>query len=192
MLAVRARGMEIGFAIGAEIESRRNAGGTLRAGIGKGLADQQINDQAKNAVAGRENQHDDGPERGMHAATLGVAIDVAQDEEHAGKDNCAASDRGEKQNAGNLRLATEAIIGKYGVLRPHVVQIDADADDESKQPQRDAGENQPARNDAQFFSELGPFALAAKADQSESFVDCVGHDGFLFSPTTKIFWCWPG
>ena len=53
-LTLRAGGMEIAFAAGAEIEPGVDAGSALRTGEGKRLSDEQIDNEANEEVPARE------------------------------------------------------------------------------------------------------------------------------------------
>src|SRR5258708_9252675 len=60
-LALRASGMQIAFAIGAEVEACANGGAALRAIVGQRLAHQQVNDEAEDEIAGHEHEYQEGP-----------------------------------------------------------------------------------------------------------------------------------
>ena len=84
-LALRASGMQIAFAIGAEVEAGADSSAALGAIVGERLAHQQVNDETEDEIAGHQHEYEEGPEGGVHAAALGVFVDVADHENHDGE-----------------------------------------------------------------------------------------------------------
>ena len=60
-LALRAGGMQIAFAVGAEVEAGADSGAALGAIVGQRLAHQQVNDKAEDKVAGHQHEYEESP-----------------------------------------------------------------------------------------------------------------------------------
>src|SRR5579885_380559 len=71
--ALRAAGMQIAFAVWAEVEARPHARAAPRAGIRERLSHEKINDESDEAVGRQQNDAQQRPKRRIHAASLGVA-----------------------------------------------------------------------------------------------------------------------
>ena len=84
-LALRAGGVQVAFTVGAEVEARVYRCATLRTVVRQRLAHQQIDDKAENEIPGYQHKDQERPERGVHAAALGVLIDVAGHENDQGE-----------------------------------------------------------------------------------------------------------
>ena len=81
-LAVRARGMQVAFAVGAEVEACAHAVSALGTGIGQRLAHQEVNHETDEAPRRQENNHQNGPQSSAHSAARGIAVDVGNQENH--------------------------------------------------------------------------------------------------------------
>lgn len=133
--ALRARRMQVVLAAGAEIEARGNRRGALWAREGQRLANEQVNDEADDAVGRGENKDEQGPKHGMHAAALGVFENVTEHEEKGGnEDGCACNDTGQGE-AGSNPIAEPFGVGReIVVIVLHIVDVDGDADDNRDEP----------------------------------------------------------
>lgn len=100
----------------------------------------------------------------MHAASFGVAIDVAERKQ---QDRNEEGDKGDDPGhcqRGKDGFIAEGLVRENAVVSGNEVEIDGDADDDGEQPEYDAGPHQPLGDDAQFLCEFGAFALPAEAD----------------------------
>src|SRR4029077_6132366 len=169
--ALGARRMQVVLAVGTEIEARGDGRGALRAREGQRLANQQIDYEAKDAVGWREDEDKQGPKHGVHAAALGVFVNVAEHQEEGSNENGSASDDAGQGDAGGHLMAEPFRFGRKIVLIAlHVVDVDGNADGQRDQPEGYARPDQPAWNDAEFVAESGAFASPAEADQTHAFV----------------------
>jgi len=184
-LALRTSRVEVVFAIGTEIEARGNGGGALRALVGKGLANEQINDQTDQKVGRREDENQKGPQAGVHAATPGVAIHIAKHEQEGRHTQGHQRDQNREVEAGQRRAVAEAFVREDGISCLEVVEVDRQAGDKTRDVKRHAEPDKPFRDDAQLFAESGALALAAEADQAETLIQRLGH-GFLASQSAGL------
>ncbi len=186
--------MEIALTVGAEIEPGGNGCGALRASVGQRLANQQVNDQADKEIGRRKDQDQQGPQARVHAASLGVAINVAERKNenrekgrHEGDDPC-------KPQAGENRITAQGIVREDGIAGMHVVEIDASADDQRQdvkshtRPHEPLGENAEffakggaLGENAEFFAKGGALALPAEANHAQTLVPGIRHTVFLSS-----------
>jgi len=60
--AIGAAGVEIAFAVGAEVEARTDRRTTLRAGIGQWFAHQEINHETDDQVSGQKDDREKRPQ----------------------------------------------------------------------------------------------------------------------------------
>src|SRR6266481_3465922 len=129
-LALRAGRMEIAFAAGAEIEAGIDAGGALRAGVGKRLSDEQIDDEADEEVAAGQQKNQQRPQAGIHATALGITIDVTEREKQNREGDGAKGDDGTELKIGKLRVVAERFIaGEDGSVGLKAIMVDREADD---------------------------------------------------------------
>jgi hypothetical protein len=89
-LALWAGRMQVVLAIGAEIVACGNGRGALWTSKGQGLADQQVDDEANDAVPRRKNEDEKRPKCRVHTAALRVFIHVAEHEEQTGNEKSGA------------------------------------------------------------------------------------------------------
>lgn len=170
--ALRARRMQVVLTAGAEIVARRDDRGALRAREGQRLANEQVDDEADDAVGRGEYKDEQSPENGMHAAALGVLVNVTEHEEECREEDGTGGDHASQGEAGGNRIAEPFRVGreKITLIVPHVVNVGGDADDNGDEPESDAGPEQPARNDAEFVAESGALALPAESDHTHAFI----------------------
>src|ERR1700756_4669269 len=166
--------MEIAPATGAKIEARIDTGGALRAGVGKRFTDKQIDDEANEEVAAGEQKNQQGPQAGIHATALGVAINIAEREKQDGEGDCAKGEDTAELEIGKLRVVGEKFIaGKDGSAGLKAVMVDGEADDEGEDVEQEAQNDEPFRDDAKLVAEAGVLALAAETDEAKTFCECV-------------------
>src|SRR5260370_12761606 len=79
-LAVRAGGMQVAFAVGAEVETGANAVSALWTGIGQRLAHQKVNHETDEAPGRQENDHQNRPQGSAHPAARGIPVDESEEE----------------------------------------------------------------------------------------------------------------
>src|SRR5208283_973943 len=169
--ALWARRMQVVLAVGAEIVARGNGRGALRAREGQRLANEQIDDQADDAVGRGKDKDEQSPKHGMHAAALGVFVNVAEHEQKAGKEKGSASDDGGQGKAGSHLMTEPFRVGReIAFIVVHAVDVDGDADSECDEPEGYARPDQPAWDDAEFVAKSGALAFPAEADQTHAFV----------------------
>src|SRR5258708_40339946 len=60
-LALRASGMQIAFAVGAEVEAGADSSAALGAIVGERLAHQQVNDETEDEITGHQHEYEEGP-----------------------------------------------------------------------------------------------------------------------------------
>src|SRR6266850_1357704 len=180
-LALRAGGMEIAFAVGAEIEPGGNGCGALRASVGQRLANQQVDDQADEEVCRRKDQDQQGPQARVHATSLGVAINVAERKNENREKGRHEGDYPCKPQAGENRITAQGIVREDGIAGMHVVEIDASADDQRQDVKSDTRPHEPLGENAEFFAKGGAFALPAKANHAQTLVPGIRHTVFLSS-----------
>jgi hypothetical protein len=178
---LRASGMQIAFTVGAEIEARIDAGGTLRTGVGKRLPDEQIDDETNEEVTAGQEENQQRPQAGIHATALGVAIDIAEREKQNGEGDCAKGDDTAELKIGKLRVVAERFIaGEYGSVGLKAIMIDREADYEGEDIEQETHNDEPLRDDAKLIAEAAVLPLAAEANEAKTFCECVGHVSFLF------------
>src|SRR5580704_11250507 len=86
LLALRAGRMQIAFAVGAKVETSADRLSALRAGVGKRLAHQEVENKADRKISRRKHDHKKSPQRGTHAAAFRVAVHVGGHEDPARKE----------------------------------------------------------------------------------------------------------
>jgi hypothetical protein len=144
----------------------------LRAGEGKRLANEQINDQANQEISGRKDENQERPEASIHAAALGVAIDVAKHKQHERQGESQTGDDSKESEAGQESAIAQAFVSREDwAAGLKVAEVDAQADDETEGVENDAGPHNPFGDDAQFLAKRGTLALAAEADQAKAFIE---------------------
>ena len=72
--------MEVAFAVGAEVEAGADGFSALRAIVRQGLAHQEIDEEADEGPGREQDDNEQCPQSGVHAAAFGVAIHVADQE----------------------------------------------------------------------------------------------------------------
>jgi len=75
--AIGTAGMQIAFAVWAEVEASADQGGTARAGIRQRLAHLKIENESDREKWPGEQHAEQGPEHRIHVAAFRVAIDIA-------------------------------------------------------------------------------------------------------------------
>src|SRR5215475_5964725 len=133
--------------------------------IGQRLANQKIDDEADANIAGRENQHQQSPQRRVHAAAFRVAIDVAEHQQETGEQK---SDAGDDADYGYRRRSN--VVAQIGGSRVRRDVNHDHADGDSHYIQNDAENLQPARYDPEFVAKAERFFLAAQTDHPHAFV----------------------
>src|SRR5580700_8934445 len=74
--AIGAGGVEVAFAVGAEIEAGSYGLSTLWAIIGQRLAHQKVDEKSDKCRCRKKDDHEQCPQSGIHPAAFGVAVDV--------------------------------------------------------------------------------------------------------------------
>src|SRR5271169_6398928 len=165
LFAVGAAGVEVAFAVGAEVEAGADGFTALRTWIGQRLAHEQIDQEAEKGKRRQKNNNEQCPKRGIHATALRVAVDVGDqenknrdEERHTGNDS-RQGHRSECEVVTQFKRKSLAIVSG-------VPSIHGKRDALRDQEQRNHGPNHAVWNDAKLFPEAEVFLFAAKPNKT--------------------------
>jgi len=160
--------MEIAFTVWAEVETGSDCGGALGAGIGKRLTQEQVDDEADESPCREEDEDHDGPEKRVHAAALGVAIDVSDKEDEAGEEDGHRGDNSGKSERGEVGVVVQ--LRRENLAAARIVHVDHIADGLSREKKQEDQNDEPARDDLELAPETESLFAAAETVQAHSFI----------------------